>query len=39
MTRDQVRRAGRAVLRLFTLYKGAQVRKNERAIDPVVMSY
>jgi hypothetical protein len=39
MTKNEVRHAGRAVLKLLALYKGPQVRKNERAIDPVVMSY
>jgi len=37
--REHVLRTGREVLRLLALYKGPQVRKNERAIDPVVLGY
>jgi hypothetical protein len=39
LTREDVRRVGRELLKLLALYRGPQVRKNERAIDPVVMAY
>jgi hypothetical protein len=39
MKREHVLRAGREVLKLLALYKGPKVRKNERAIDPVVLAY
>jgi hypothetical protein len=38
ITRD-VEGAARAVLKILSLYKGAKVAKNERAVDLVFLSY
>lgn len=39
MTREQIRAAGRAVLRLLGEYRGYAVRRNERGLDAVFYAY